>query len=82
MGGVLFDESDVGVDIGMVLGVDVEVVLGVGAGVVEGRVARVVGRDVLDEEMCEFPGRLVDWDASEMSEIGLAVYLDVGRSLS
>lgn len=82
MGGVLFDESDVGVDIGVVLGVDVEVVLGVGAGVVEGRVARVVGRDVLDEEMCEFPGRLVDWDASEMSEIGLAVYLDVGRSLS
>jgi hypothetical protein len=87
VGGGLFAESGVGVDIGLVLDVDVdvdvEVVLGVGVGVgvVEGRVVRVVGRDVLDEDMCDFSGRLVDWDA-EMSEIGLAVYLDVGRSLS
>jgi hypothetical protein len=83
VGGGLFAESNVGVDVGLVLDVDVdvEVVLGVGVGVVEGRVVRVVGRDVLDEDMCDFSGRLVDWDA-EMSEIGLAVYLDVGRSLS
>lgn len=85
VGGGLFAEFDVSVDVGLILDVDVDVeveaVLGVGVGVVEGRVVRVVGRDVLDEDMCEFSGLLVDWDA-EMSEIGLAVYLDVGRSLS
>jgi hypothetical protein len=36
---------------------------------------------VLGEDICDFSGRLVDWD-DETSEIGLAVYLDVDCSLS
>ena len=94
VGGGLVDEFDMGgdveaavvddeveVDDGVMLDIDVSV----GVGVVEGRVVNVVGRDVgrdvCDEDMCDPSGRLVDWD-TETSEIGLAVYLDVGRSLS
>lgn len=52
VGGGLFAESDVGVDVGVVLvGVDVDVALGVSVGVVEGRVVRVVGRGTLDEDV-------------------------------
>jgi hypothetical protein len=87
VGGGLVAEFDVSVDVGAAVvdaDVDVDVDDGVGVGVVEGRVVNVVGRDVgrdvFDEDICDFSGRLVDWDA-EMSEIGLAVYLDVGRSL-
>jgi len=44
-------------------------------------VASVVGRDVLDEDVCDFSGRLVGRD-DETSEFGFAVYLDVGLSFS
>jgi hypothetical protein len=91
VGGGLVAEFDVGidvdVDVGVVLDVDVDdgVGVGVGIGVVEGRVVSVVGRDVgrdmSDDEKCDFSGRLVNCE-DEKSDIGLAVYLDVGRSLS
>jgi len=93
VGGGLVAEFDVGidvdVDVGVVLDVDVDVDdgvgVGVGIGVVEGRVVSVVGRDVgrdmSEDERCDFSGRLVDCE-DEKSDIGLAVYLDVGRSLS
>jgi len=86
VGGGLVAEFDVSVDVGAaVVDVDVNVDVDDGVGVVEGRVVNVVGRDVgrdvFDEDICDFSGRLVDCD-DEMSEIGLAVYLDVGRSLS
>lgn len=82
-GGWVGDGVEVEEEVKMVLDV------GVGVGVVEERVISVVGRDVgwdagrdmLDEDTCDCSGRLVGRD-DEMSEIGLAVYLDVGLSLS
>jgi hypothetical protein len=94
VGGGLVDEFDIGGDVEALVvddevevddGVMLDIDVSVGVGVVEGRVVNVVGRDVgrdvCDEDMCDLSGRLVDWD-TETSEIGLAVYLDVGRSLS
>jgi hypothetical protein len=89
VGGGLVAEFDVGIDVGMVLDVDVDVGVDVdedvGLGVVEGRVVNVVGRevgrDMSEEGKCDFSGRLVDCE-DEKSDIGLAVYLVVGRSLS
>ena len=87
--GVVFEESWAvgGGWVGGGVEVEVDVVLdagfgfGVGVIVVDERVISVVGRDVLDEDASDFSGRLVDRD-DEMSDVGLAVYPDVGLSLS
>lgn len=81
VGGELFAEFVLGVGVGVVIDVGTVLDVGGGVAVVEGRVIQVDGRDVLDGDMCDFSGCLVDCDG-EVSEVGLAVYIDVGRSLS